>query len=338
MIDEPGEDPTARPPRRFHDALAVTTLTPQLQETLLELSKSISAQLPAAQLIAKQFSDQHAKLFADLARVTVPTFELPKIALPALRLDYQALFPNPEKFNQQLLAQLAPTFAAFRDIQYEQFGQTFANLAKLTKTVWPPNWRGAPPPSDGVLECLLLDEGLPLAWVPPARILRRLFAADTAEARRRIIGSGWKRIAEAAKIELEQVTAPRLKQHVHFAYRAVDAVLGGNHQAGQALATNLLDSILRSEFTSSDRKSITNQKDRFDIEDYPLRLALVLGGIWGAHGQYWPDQGERIPFRFSRHASAHGVSRRQYSRVNATLSLMHVTALICVIQHDLLRA
>ncbi|HEY5179901.1 MAG TPA: hypothetical protein VIJ07_09055 [Dermatophilaceae bacterium] len=118
-------------------------------------------------------------------------------------------------------------------------------------------------------------------------ILGRLFVADTSQQRRRIIGSSWKRIIEAARTELDQVTALRLKQHVHFARRAADAVLAGNHPAGQALAANLLDTILRCEFSTSDRKSITNQKNRIDVEDYLVRLALVLGGIWGAHGQYW---------------------------------------------------
>jgi hypothetical protein len=167
-------------------------------------------------------------------------------------------------------------------------------------------------------------------------ILGRLFVADTSQQRRRIIGSSWKRIIEAARTELDQVTAPRLKQHIHFARRAADAVLAGNHPEGQALAANLLDTIMRCEFSSSDRQSITDQKNRLDIEDYPVRLALVLGGIWGAHGEYWPDKGEQIPRRFSRHASAHGVSKRQYSRINATISLMHLTALLRVIQQDML--
>ena len=166
--------------------------------------------------------------------------------------------------------------------------------------------------------------------------MRRLFAAETSQQRRTIIGGSWKRIAEAARAELDHVTAPRLKHHLAFAHNAIDAVLGGNHHAGQALAANLLDSILRSELTSSDRRSITSQKNRLDIDDYPLRLALVLGGIWGAHGEYWPDKGDQIPLQFSRHASAHGVSKRQYSRINATISLMHMTALLRVIQSDVL--
>ncbi len=331
----PDDDPT-QPPRRRASYPLVAGLTPQLQRQILALAKSSFAQLPTAQLIAKQFSDQHAKFFAELAGVNLPKFDLAKIVLPALKLDYQSLFPDLEKLNTQLLGQLEPTFTAFRQIQRSQFANMFANLAKLAESVWPPNWRGVDTPPHETLDSMLLDEGLCVAWVPPSSILSRLFVAETPQQRRKIIGANWNRIAAAAKAELDHVTAPGLKHHVAFAHNAVDAVLTGNHQAGQALAANLLDSILRSEFTSGDRKTITNQRDRLDIEDYPLRLALVLGGIWGAHGEFWPDRGEKIPLRFSRHASAHGVSKRQYSRVNAAISLMHVTALLRVIQSDVL--
>lgn len=54
----------------------------------------------------------------------------------------------------------------------------------------------------------------------------------------------------------------------------------------------------------------------------------MLGGIWGAHGEFWPDKGDKIPRSYSRHGSVHGVSRRQYSRINAVLALMHVVSLL----------
>ena len=74
--------------------------------------------------------------------------------------------------------------------------------------------------------------------------------------------------------------------------------------------------------------------ERLTIEDLPARSAVVLGGIWGAFGQFWPENGEQIPRNFSRHASAHGVSRRQYSRINALLALMHVTAPLKLLSVD----
>ncbi len=90
-------------------------------------------------------------------------------------------------------------------MQRAQFAQTFANLAKLVAALWPPNWREVDGPTEDTLDTMLLDEGLCLAWVPPAAILRRLFTAETSQQRRRIIGSSWNQVVLAAKDELRQV-------------------------------------------------------------------------------------------------------------------------------------
>jgi len=136
-----------------------------------------------------------------------------------------------DKLNTQLLGQLEPTFTAIRDLQRAQFAQAFANLARLADSVWPPNWRDVDGPPHDTLDRILLDEGPCVAWLPPTVILRRLFAAETPQERRKIIGSSWKRVAVAAKSELEKVTAPQLKRYLVFADNAVDAVLAGKHQA-----------------------------------------------------------------------------------------------------------
>ncbi len=65
-----------------------------------------------------------------------------------------------------------------------------------------------------------------------------------------------------------------------------------------------------------------------------MRVSIALGGR-GAHGQFWPNQGEKIPRLYSRHGSAHGVSGRQYSRINAVLALMHVVSLLRLMDVDL---
>lgn len=199
----------------------------------------------------------------------------------------------------------------------------------------PPNWRGDQVSIPSNLEQLLLDEGLPLAWVPPRSVIVKLFAAGTAAERRKIIGDRWKMITKACLQELHGIEQAGLAAHVEFAVEAAESLLEGRAKSSQALAANLLDSILRAEFSDDDRRAITGQHVRLSIEDYPLRIAIVFGGIWGSHGQYWPERGDQIPRNFSRHGSAHGVSRRQYSRVNAVLALMHVVALLKVMEIDL---
>lgn len=307
--------------------------------------------------IGEVFSKQYQDLLNDLAtkvdalvpRIDIPTFSLPKIGVPApavldllpkldipsLELDYSALFPDFAAISKRAIEALRPRLDFIHRLQRDQFAVIIAAARKGVFSSLPPNWRDDTITIPKDLEQLLLDEGLPLAWVPPTAVLARIFAAGTPQERRRVIGRSWKRIGEACGVELDRVHALRLKGHVKFARNAARSLLDGSSETSQALSANLLDSILRAEFSDGDRKTITGHKSRLDIEDYPLRVAIVLGAIWGAHGQYWPEKGEKVPREFSRHGSAHGVSSRQYSRINAVLALMHVTALLRLLDTDL---
>ncbi|MEV1092198.1 hypothetical protein [Streptomyces microflavus] len=64
------------------------------------------------------------------------------------------------------------------------------------------------------------------------------------------------------------------------------------------------------------------------LEDYKFRVACTFAPVWYAHAKYHPTNGDPIPCTFGRHSSTHGVSRTQYSRVNAVHALMLVTSVI----------
>jgi hypothetical protein len=299
-------------------------LTPQVRRMMAD----VHAQQRPIVVAAEVFGEQYRQMLRSVA-AGVPKFEI-----PALKLDYQSLFPNLAAIQAEALKSFLPTVHAIFDMQRGQFAVLLANVSKALRTALPPNWLDESVSFPKDLETLLLDEGLPLAWVPSPEVLVRLFAASTPAERRQIIGRRWKSITIACLAELADVRAKRLKEHVHFATEAAATLLGGSSASSQALSANLLDSILRTEFEDHDRRRFTGRKQRLDIEDYPIRVAIVLGGIWGAHGEYWPNRGDKIPRTFSRHGSAHGVSRRQYSRVNSVIALMHVVALLRLLEAD----
>ncbi len=326
---------------------------PQIEKVIKELA----GQQRYATQIGDVFSKRHQeliknivpKLDALLPRVELPIPEfdllapkvldlLPKFEFPALKLDYVELFPDTAAISEKAVEALKPSLDLIHELQRDQFADLIAVARKAALSALPPNWRGDAILIPRDLEQLLLDEGLPLAWVPPTAVLVRVFAAGTPQDRRRVIGRAWKRIAEACVAELDNVDDKRLRSHVKFGRKAAHTLLDGSSEGSQALSANLLDSILRAEFSDGDRKTITGQKTRLNIEDYPLRVAIVLGAIWGAHGQYWPEKGDKVPRAFSRHGSAHGVSSRQYSRINAVLALMHVVALLRLLDSDLREA
>ncbi len=216
----------------------------------------------------------------------------------------------------------------------EDFARILEEFKKVVERQLPLNWRGVDVHHYSMMKALLIDEGLPLAWVPPVGILERVLEASSPADRRAVIGRNWRTIAEACAEVLDGVGEKRLAEHVGFAKEASAALLSNNISASQALSANLMDTILRKEFDPAYRGVIVSQKTKFDFEDHGFRIAMVLGPIWVAHGQYSPSAGEAIPTRYSRHATAHGVSRRQYTRINATLSLMHVTALLKMLDVD----
>lgn len=71
-------------------------------------------------------------------------------------------------------------------------------------------------------------------------------------------------VGTACLQELGTVEHPELAKYVPFAVDAVESLLEGHSMSDQALAANLLDSILRLEFSDTDRRSITSQRDRLD--------------------------------------------------------------------------
>lgn len=310
---------------------AMPDLTRVLREIRVMQSNSTS--------LAKIYTPEHQQLIAaitqNMPKIDLGLTQISRDLIPALKLDYSTLFPQIGSINKQVLSSLAPSIKIIQDFQRNQFADIIASARRARSASLPPNWRRDDVQIPTDLEVLLLDEGLPLAWVPPTDTAVELFAAGSRAERRRILGNRWRGTANACVAELRQIQAPELAEHVEFAIDAAETLLAGRHKAAQALSANLLDTVLRQSFNSKDLRSITGRKQRFDIEDYPVRVAIVLGGIWGSYGEFWTSKGDKIPREYSRHGSAHGVSRRQYSRINSLLALMHVVSLLRLIESDL---
>jgi hypothetical protein len=303
----------------------------QLRAQLPDLSKTLGRQI--AQNFESAFAASMAKNHTELLK---SLNLVPKIEMPTLKIDTSAMFPSFDKFAQSITKMFEPAMTALLDSYRDQFADLAKNLTKIVGTAFPPNWQGEKliePPKN--LETMLLDEGLPLAWVPPRPVLEKVFAANSAGARRTVLSNNWRGIVVACIAELEDVKEPKLAEYAEFAVEAAESLRDGRWRASQALSANLMDSILHRSFDKASKKKLTDQKARVDWEDYPIRSALVIGGIWGSYSEYWPGNGDLIPRRYTRHASAHGVSRRQYTRLNAVIALMHIVGLLKVIQSDL---
>lgn len=260
--------------------------------------------------------------------VQVPAFDFTPILSGITKSIYDAVGLHTMASNA-----LASYFAQ----QREQWEKLFDALRTIAEKTLPPNWLGVDNLDLSGIKPILLEEGLPLVWVPGQSTLRAILAAPDARSRRRVLGRRWKHVLDDCETVLDDVNHSTLMQHVPFAKEVASALRAGHVTAAQALGANLLDSIMRCNFSKNSVRQITKNKkgDQFDLDAYKLRVACTLGPVWRAYAEYWQDKGDAIPRSFGRHPSAHAVSRIQYSRINALTALMLVTSLLRLLDSEL---
>lgn len=218
----------------------------------------------------------------------------------------------------------------------------------------PPNWNSPEIefPDLEELEELQLKEGLPLAWVPPNHVLGELMACKTSGSRRRVIGRESAAILTACLRELRRLNSHETKEWRASAKQAALAMKAGHWRAGQALAAIALDTATVTFVQSSYKDAVKQSRDgkgkvktatppgssehslpTWRDVDYP-RALLVLHSLYGAFGEFDQRGGEPVPTQFTRHGTVHTISRRQYSRANSLIALMHIVALLCLIEDE----
>ncbi|MGW5069739.1 hypothetical protein ACWEQJ_27170 [Streptomyces cyaneofuscatus] len=261
---------------------------------------------------------------------------LPRIAVTAPLIQINAMTENLRRqmadltgFNDMVRQTLKPLADAYRPPAWHGI---FESLADIISKLYPENLREARPKLED-LEKLLVEEGIPLMWVPGPQTVRVLLDAPDAAARRRIIGRRWKGIVNDCEAVLEEVSHPAVQGACGFALDVVHALRAGHTSAAQALAANLLDSVLQRHFDDALRIELTRNDFKtkgvkFKFEDYKFKIACTFAPVWYAHAKYFPKNNDPIPRTFGRHPSTHGVSRTQYSRINTVYALMLVTSVI----------
>ena len=249
-----------------------------------------------------------------------------------------SLFPRLNMTGALGISETLEGFAAGLFEQHrQQWADLFSSLKVMVETVLPPNWKGVRIPDFETIEMILLYEGIPLAWVPGPQILQAILDAPDATARRLIISRRWKRLVSDCEASIGEVSHPGLLDHQSYAMDVVRALRDGHTSAAQALAANLLDSVLRRQIDKDEFKVVTRNRkneDPLDMDDYRIRAALTFAPVWRAYAEYWESGGDPIPRTFGRHPSAHAVSRTQYSRINAVIGLMLVTSLLRLVDSE----
>jgi hypothetical protein len=174
------------------------------------------------------------------------------------------------------------------------------------------------------------QEGITVYCVPRAEIVRRLLDAADRPGRRRVLGEEFDRILDDCDRVLDMCVAESTRRPVPLLRAAITAARAGHVAPAQALATNTLDTLLQQAFSKKERIALTahTQGRPSELDDLQIRLAWVMVPIWWSYRQFQGHAGVPAPAIFSRHATVHGVSPRQFSRRNAVQATMLATSLI----------
>lgn len=180
----------------------------------------------------------------------------------------------------------------------------------------------------------VLDDGIPLFWVPRASIARRLLEAEDINARKKVIGDKMPSILDDCRDVLELVTDPK---YIYWAdcLREAAELVGSHPRAAQVLATATLDSQLywikaklpqtyRVVASPSGRSRAGHEDQaRADLRRHlGKRAALALAAVRPLYVQSNPSKPDPPSEQLNKHESFHKVHPFQYTPHNATIAVM----------------
>jgi hypothetical protein len=184
---------------------------------------------------------------------------------------------------------------------------------------------------------IALDDGIPLAYIPPAGIVTKLLAAPTPEDRRTVLATDTAAITDAcsAIVADPKITAA-FPEYTLLAQAAVRALTDGHHQGAQALAVNVAESFVRewiAEKYHKVKKHVLEADPAKADPDEPwipsrLRLEMMILPLLKFYDEWHPKSGKTAPADLSRHVTAHQATAAHYTPINALIAVMIMTSLL----------
>ena len=225
-------------------------------------------------------------------------------------------------------AKIAQQFAAQHSSWLKTLGPT---LERLRESFYPPNLRGIEDLEFEDVEKIVMADSIALYGVPRTAIAEALIRTNSAAKRREILGRRWKAISADCRHAVEGFESEAVAPYAPFALAVLDALDGGHTAAAQALTGSLIDSLLTA-YLGKDRRQYTPDKKgkrtTRAYEEFTVREFVALAPMWQTYQQFWVDEGDTVPTTFSRNATAHTVSTRQFNRRNAVQAVLFATSLL----------
>jgi hypothetical protein len=321
------------------------SLTPKIKLPTYALSKSALKNIAAISRIAqtqqalvanalKPILDAQSVLKKQFDGISSDIFERVALDQSNLNLIASKLTTNIDFSAIAAASRIAGEFAARQSTWLEHLGPA---IAAMRASFYPPNLRAIEGIEFEEVEKVIMVDGIPLYGVPRTVTAEALVRADGASKRRDILGRRWKSISADCRTAIERCSSEAVAPYSPVAVAALDALDAGHTAAAQALAGSLVDAILSSYF-GKDRykytpsKNGTRTKDAYD--EFGVRRFIAFAPMWQAYQKFFVEDGDNVPTTFSRNATAHTVSPRQFNRRNAVQGLMFVCSLLCRLDEE----
>lgn len=230
----------------------------------------------------------------------------------------------------------AKMLARFATEQTSLLKQIAPLLEKVRIGFYPDNLRDIEGIEFAEVEEVVMLDGIALYGVPRREIAERVLRAESTAARRDILGRRWKAISSDCRAALASCSSSIVAPYLRFAVRALDALDAGNPDAAQAMAASVLDTVVNGYFGKQRYDLTPNKKtsDASEYDNFTMLEFIAFAPLWKAYQQYRPENGVPVPRTFSRHASVHGVSSRQFSRRNAVQAVLFVSSLLIFLDEE----
>lgn len=296
------------------------------------LQEQMKAALPDYDALVKKSLEPYNELVRDQKAsivASLPTFTSSIVDFPALDSGFN---PATEAMLKRISEQQSAIFGDLLGSLKPLFDPEL--LRGFNRALLPPNLKDyADEIQAHQVHEFLEQEGIPLYLVPRGRTALRLLRAQDRSVRRRVLGDCYESIIDDCATVLERTDRSVVGDELGFALDGLGAMRAGHSRSAQAMFTVTLDTLIyRFHPNQSVRRVITNRKRGADVPDaideMGVHEAMVWLPIWNAHEQFWKHKGDEVPRHYSRQASVHNVSSRQFSKRNCVQVLMLVTSLI----------
>lgn len=276
--------------------------------------------------VIQSFIERQRQLVEDL----VPKINLPKINISIVSPISDAVTAYLRTLAPKInLPQIVPPEL------WRNLSRDAARLAEALLRLVPENLRKLSVEEWRQVADLCVNEQLALAWVPRAEIVEALLRAETPEAREALIVARTAEILSDCEDVLRSIEVPNLVELSGFAIQSIEACRAGHVQAAQALATNVLDTVMSQHLDAvvklTATKAAKRAKELFghEVDDEATlrewRLIVVGAGIPSSYKPYDYAKRDR---RYSRNGTSHCVNGNQYRRVNALRAILFATSLL----------